>query len=80
VNVTTVAPLAAGIITAAAQMANGQAPRLRIGIAAVAGAVMLSLFGAAAPAAARAFAWLILLGAMLGPGVDVIRALGRLIG
>lgn len=79
-TITTAAPLIAGALTAAARLAAGDTPRLRIGIAAVAAAVLLGFIGAALPQLARALAWLILLGAMLGPGYDVIRALGRLIG
>jgi ABC-type cobalamin transport system permease subunit len=79
VTITTAAPLAAGIITAAAQLSKGSAPKLRIGIAAVAGAVTLNLIGLALPSVARVFAGLIILGVILGPGYDLAAALNRLI-
>lgn len=79
-TITTVAPLAAATITAGAQLAAGKAPRLRLVFAGIAGAVALSVLAGIAGGAARALAYLILIGTMLGPGYDLIRALSRLIG
>lgn len=75
----TIAPLAAGAITAAATIAKGETPRLRIVFGSVFGAVMLGLLARPLPGFARALAGLIIIGTMLGPGYDVIRALQRLI-
>lgn len=73
------APLFAAGITAGAKLSNGELPKLRIGFAGVFAAVSLSALSNVAPAITRAFAILIILGALLGPGYDLVRALTRLI-
>jgi len=73
------APLIAGAMTAGAKLSNGQTPRLRIAIAAVAASVTLGAIGTAVPQLARALGYLIILGAMLGPGYDLVKALTKLI-
>jgi hypothetical protein len=73
------APLIAGGLTAAATMTHGDMPKLRVGIAAVAGAVILGAIAGAVPQLARVFAYLIILGALLGPGYDLVLALTKLI-
>jgi hypothetical protein len=79
VTVLTLAPLAAGTITAAAAISRGEQPRLRIAFASVTAAVMLSLIGRLALGPARLFAGLIIIGTMLGPGYDLLAALSRLV-
>ena len=78
-SVPVAAPLIAGAMTAGANLANGNMPRLRVGIAAVAAAVILGAAAGVVPTLARVFGYLIILGAMLGPGYDLVLALGRLI-
>lgn len=75
----TAAPLIAGTMTAGAKLSKGELPRLRIAIGAVAASVVLGAISGPLPGFARAFAYLIILGALLGPGYDLVKALTKLL-
>lgn len=70
--------LAAGGLAASSQLVHGDAPRLRIFIGAMAGAVMLSMLAEVAPDLAGMFALLALTTAVFTAGAGTFDAIRRI--
>lgn len=73
------APVFAGGIIAAARMASGKPPGFRLVVGVGFASALLSLLAAVLPGAARGFAWLLILGAVLGSGYDLFKRLGTIV-